>query len=429
MRPVAAPSIALFAFALSGCDFYPETTTGEPTPSPVACSEEVYLPIGPTDPPSTELAGRHEETYGAAPTPYAVRYHWPNQDPSTSAALLWRTDVDTLASAVEFWKDGEEPTRVEGYTFRFGGGEASGGLYRIHEVRLCNRLTPATTYNYRVGGEKSWSSTYTFTTPGAPGSFDTFRVAMAGDSRGAYQTFENLLTQMDEYAPDFYMFSGDMVQFGTSQDEWDAWFAAGEDVFPRKALLPAIGNHEFLAKNYFAQFGLPGNEEWWSVDYGSLHVVSLNDMVLRDPSDLSVAQVNFLETDLSATTQPWRGVTHHFPLFSSCTTHGSNVDAREHWEPLFSRHGIDFALSGHNHIYERSVPIRDGQQAGDGRGTTYVVSGGAGAPLYTNVDDSWFNAVANSVEHFIIADFEGDSATFTARDLDGNVIDTFVLNN
>lgn len=413
---------------LVACDFYPETG-GEPTPSPTLCEETVFRPVGPTEMPGSEPAERHVDSYGASPAPYAVRYHWPNSDPSTSAALLWRTDVDTLASVVEIWKDGEQATRVEGYTFRFGGTGNNEGLFRVHEVRLCNRLEPGTTYQYRVGGDKAWSQTYSLTTPGPKGSFDTFRVAMAGDSRGAYQTLENLLTKMEEYAPDFYVFSGDMVQFGTSQDEWDAWFAAGESVFPYKAVLPTLGNHEFLAKNYFAQWSLPGNEEWFSVDYGTLHMISLNDMVLRDETDISSAQATFLEQDLAGTQQPWRGVNHHFPLYSSCTTHGSNLEAREHWEPIFSRHAVDFAVAGHNHIYERSVPIKDGAQAGDGRGTTYVVTGGAGAPLYTNVEDSWFNAVANPIEHFIIADFAGDTATFTARDVDGNVLDTFELRN
>ena len=75
--------------------------------------------------------------------------------------------------------------------------------------------------------------------------------------------------------------------------------------------------------------------------------------------------------------------------------------------------------------YERSVPIRGQSEVESGRGAVYVVSGGAGAVLYPNADDEWFNAVANAVEHFVIAEFAGDEVTLTARDPDLNVIDSF----
>lgn len=370
------------------------------------------------------LADPHSDTFGASPEPVRVRYQWPSSDPSTSAAFLWATDVDTLATVVEYGVGDELTERVEGASYRYGGLSDGEGDYRIHEVRLCGLVEPGTTYSYRVGGEGHWSETYQFTTPGAPGTFDTFRVAISGDSRGAYETWGTLLATMDSHDPDFFMFSGDMVELGVNQYEWDAWFDAAGDLFARKVMVPAHGNHEFLAVHYFAQFALPSPEEWFHIDYGDLTLVSLNDTV-RDLEYLDNEQVALIDGAFADNTEGWRIAMHHQSIYSTCTTHGSYDSLRDIWEPAFDRNDVHLVFAGHNHIYERSVPIRDGEEVGVDAGTTYFVSGGAGAPLYTGVDKQWFGSVANPIEHYLIADFGPDEVTVTARDLAGNVLDEF----
>ena len=95
--------------------------------------------------------------------------------------------------------------------------------------------------------------------------------------------------------------------------------------------------------------------------------------------------------------------------------------------PALEAGGVDLVLCGHNHIYERSVPIFEGQEVPMGQGTMYIVSGGAGAPLYQEIDDQWFNAEATMAEHYVIGDFGPDEATFVVRDLSDNVIDQFTV--
>lgn len=441
-RPAPLPLALLagLAAATPGCDFYADdddfvadddTAPGDDDAVGEApdCSEEVLLPASTLLLEPTEVADRHEEVYGASPAPFQVVLGWPSRDPSRSASFVWRTDLDTRASRVQ-WGIGDGLAAdalaegAEGYTFTYAGTD---GDVRIHEVRLCGRLEPSTAYSYRVGGEGAWSPIHSFTTPGAPGSFDTFKVALAGDSRGAYSTWGALVAAMESHAPDFYLFSGDMVELGLDQGEWDAWFAATGDVLSRKAFVPAVGNHEFLAANYFAQFSMPGRELWFSIDFGTLHVTSLADMNL-DEGTLFGEEANFLDQDLASTDLPFKMAMHHFPAYSTCTTHGSNETVRSAWVPTFERHGVDLVLSGHNHIYERSVPVRDGGEVPTGEGTVYLVSGGAGAPLYENVDDGlWFGSVANPIEHYVIAEFSPGEVVFTAYDLSGTTIDRFTL--
>ena len=413
--------------ALVSCDFYPEggkgklaqTLVDECDPEIKAASPLLASDDGPVAP--------HEDTFGSSqPDPFHVHIGWPSSDPSTSISFVWRTDVGTLATAVEYGKDGELTERVEGASFLYGGAAAGEGPYRVHEIKLCGTLEPNTTYTYRVGGDGHWSKEYTFTTPGEPGSFDTFRIGLIGDSRGAYETFDDLLASMEAHSPDFYVFSGDMVELGPSQTEWDAWFDAAGDVFAEKVFVPAHGNHEFLAVHYFAQFSLPNNEEWFSVRYGDLHLVSLNDTV-RQLEDRTTHQVNYMNQVFGEYESNWQMAVHHQPIYSTCTRHASDLELREFWEPVFDDFEVDFVMAGHNHIYERSVPIRAGQEVTADQGTLYMVSGGAGAPLYVESDDNWFGEVANPIEHYGMADFSPAGIDVVVRDRADNVIDSFTI--
>jgi hypothetical protein len=388
------------------------------------CTLEVIAP-GPaiqTEPPV--VADPHEDVFGAAPEPYHVRLGWPSNDPSTGVGFLWRTDVDTLATIVEYGPGETLTERVEGGTYLYGGIAANEGPNRMHEVHLCDGLTPDTAYSYRVGGDGHWSETYTFTTPPAPGTFDTFRIGFAGDSRGSYEVWGQVLAAMDARDVDFILFGGDMVDLGPMQDQWDDWFEATGDVLARKALVPAHGNHEYFASHYFASFTLPGNEQWFHHKYGNLVLLSLNDTVLS-AEHITVDQPAYIDDTLKNSDAVWRFAYHHQSPYTITTTHASNLNLREHWVPKFEANGVQAVLNGHNHTYERSVPIRTGAEVAPGDGPIYIVSGGAGAPLYSSQAPDWFNVVANAVEHYIIIDIAEGEATFTAYDLSGNVLDTF----
>ena len=423
MRRLRLPC-AFLLLLLAGCRAAPgeEPPTPPPSVDDPTCSEEIWAAVGPLGTPG-QPAEAHAETYGDAPTPFHVRLQWPTSRPHVSSGFLWRTDVDTLASVVEWGIDGQLTERTEGASFVYGSSGPGTGV-RIHEARLCGKLQPSTTYSYRVGGEGGWSPIHTFATPGAPGSFDTVTVAMAGDSRGAYTTWASVLELMAAHEPDLYLFSGDMVDVGGSQAEWDSWFEAAGDLWTSKVLIPAHGNHEFLAVNYFGQFALPGNEQWFSIDYGPLHIVSLNDTV-GSANDIELFEVAFLRDDLAVANAPWTIVQHHQAAYSATTAHGSNLTVREAWTPVFDEHGVDVVLAGHNHAYERSVRITGDQPDPDG--ITYLVAGGAGAPLYTSADDLWFTEMVQATEHYIIAEITGNTAVFTVRDLDDTVIDTFTI--
>ena len=61
----------------------------------------------------------------------------------------------------------------------------------------------------------------------------------------------------------------------------------------------------------------------------------------------------------------WTLAAMHHPAYSA-GYHGSDLQVRDAWGPLFAQAGVRLALAGHDHDYQRSSP----QQ-----GVTYVVSG------------------------------------------------------
>ena len=378
--------------------------------------------------PSLNFPDSHEEVYGDEPAPFFVHLGAPDGDGSTSASFLWRTDTETLATEVQIGVAQDYPKEtwtVEGTSFLFNGSVEGDGDERMHEVSLEGRLLPGTTYRYRVGGEGSWSPTYDFTTQRALGSGGSLRIALVGDSRGGYDTWGHLLRQIDAAEPDLILFSGDLVTSGSNMSDWDGWFENSGDVLARRLLLPAHGNHEFLAPEYFAQFDLPGNEEWFAWQGADLLVVALNDSVM-DPAQMG-EQAQWAREILAASEARWRIAIHHKAMYSTCTSHGSAMESRDSWADILEDGGVQLVVAGHNHIYERSIPILHDQPSEAGVGTVYVVTGGAGASLYTRWEPEWFGVVADPIEHYVILDLSDDKAEGTAWDLSGNVVDTFTL--
>ncbi|MCL2582796.1 MAG: fibronectin type III domain-containing protein [Streptosporangiales bacterium] len=49
---------------------------------------------------------------------------------------------------------------------------------------------------------------------------------------------------------------------------------------------------------------------------------------------------------------------HHCPLSSNTNGNGTDLGIRKTWLPLFDAYEVDLVLSGHEHVYERSYPVR-----------------------------------------------------------------------
>ena len=135
---------------------------------------------------------------------------------------------------------------------------------------------------------------------------------------------------------------------------------------------PALGNHDLRSEAgqpYLDYFALPGNERYYDVRQGPVHLFILNS----DPSEpdgraADSAQAVWLQRQLTASDAPWKLVVlHHTPYTSSLRR---EPDVELQWP--FAEWGADAVLSGHDHLYERFVLD----------GLPYFVNGAGGASLY-----------------------------------------------
>ncbi len=131
---------------------------------------------------------------------------------------------------------------------------------------------------------------------------------------------------------------------------------------------------------YFDIFSLPtaaesggvpsGTEQYYSVDYGNVHIVSLDSQLsARDPGQRA-AMKEWLMADLAANNRDWSIVIFHHPPYSKGRNHDSDTadqrldidqpqwDMRNEFTPVFESYGVDVVYSGHAHSYERSFYLR-----------------------------------------------------------------------
>jgi hypothetical protein len=126
---------------------------------------------------------------------------------------------------------------------------------------------------------------------------------------------------------------------------------------------PVLGNHEYYAdahaKGYFRYFGRhagPNRGGWYSVMLGRWRLFALNTNCDRVSCGSHSAQVEWLQQTIAAHPTACSLAIMHHPLVSS-GPHGDNESgARALWKTLYAG-GVDIALTGHDHLYERFAPI------------------------------------------------------------------------
>jgi len=201
------------------------------------------------------------------------------------------------------------------------------------------------------------------------------------------------------------------------------------------------GNHEYETNQgqpYFDNLYLPtspgGGEYYYSFDWGFVHFVAIdsNCAIGLSSADRCTfeAQKKWVEQDLAASTAPWKIAFFHHPPWSS-GEHGSQLKMRREFSPLFEKHGVDLVLTGHDHDYERTQPMRGNEVAPSGAtNPVYLVVGSGGANLRelgTTSKPAW-SVLRNNTDHGYL-DVTAEGGTLTAQMLtpSGKVMDSFTL--
>jgi hypothetical protein len=377
----------------------------------------------------------------ATPTITLVRHPYLQHVTSRSAVVVWATRENGIAnvrytangtSAVAPAQSRVVPATVTGMGFD----------YYQHEATLTN-LTPSTTYVYtpRVDGVAVSTGDPFVTAP--PTGTGTVRFIAFGDSGIGSSAQYQLASLMTADAFDFAVHTGDVV-YGTTTSigaggypQLHKWFFdVYRDWLRTRPMYLSIGNHDEEANRaapYRDVFVLPTNgatatypehsERYYSFDYGPAHVVVLDTELAFQSTTRRAVQLQWLEDDLAATTQPWKIAVFHRSPYSAGGEHQSDLAVRGAFGPIFDRHHVDLVLSGHEHDYERSTPIRE---TADGGPTTYIVTGGGGAKLYASAS-AWWTADSRSAYHYMRGAIEGCRLTIEAIGLDNRAFDSTVI--
>ena len=409
-----------------------QRTRGAPdvgTPGPVPDTASPPVPVADTSAPTGPVRVTPPVTWATDPkrVPMNIHMTW-QRDPATTLTFQWATvETDVTGRTPRVWMvkksellDGELPmadelvTEGDGFDYQLSisGEPVADEVFVLWHVEVTG-LQPYTEYAVRIGEWEAFdpatgqltapnlSDMMTVRTGRSKGSREPFDVVMAGDSRSGSPEIKQNIGRIAQVPADMWFFNGDMTEAGTPP-EWAVWFDVMAPVLTRTVLMPVQGNHELFADLFYNQFLLPVagpelpdalKEHAWSVDYGNVHFVGLDS----NSTAAIQEQLAWLDADLAGAHADadidWIIVMFHHAVYSA-SKHGSDLQVQQYFVPLFEKYGVDMVFTGHDHDYERTVPIREGQAVGTGEGVVYVVAGAFFSPAYGN-GKKWFTAVSH----------------------------------
>ena len=281
----------------------------------------------------------------------------------------------------------------------------------VHKINLTG-LNENTHYFYRARQLSSTSGGYSFIT--ASNTLTRFRFLWIGDYRSGTAVHDQICRLVPQYMPRFYLNGGDVAVTGSYTDFKNEFFIQSElNLISNVPFFLATGNHEGWDTNTKAfTKGITvqsGTEDYYSFDYGSLHVLVLNNQISYSQGS---NQYNFAMADLSASNKLWKIVISHKPGYCSG---GHNEDAGmiTMSQNIFVPAGVDMVISGHSHFYQHNRV----------NNIEHMVLGGGGAPLYDPTNASY---TIKSVKdyNFGLIDINSDSLILRVYNNYNALIDT-----
>jgi exopolysaccharide biosynthesis protein/methionine-rich copper-binding protein CopC len=375
-------------------------------------------------------------------------YLTPGND-ARSVNVTWYTSTAIAGSQVRFGTGtGALDQLREGTSailpFFYG---AEAGVVRVHHATLDN-LTPGTRYRYQVGdGAANVSTERSFTTDDGD---DNVNIHLFGDTQTLPDTnifngnglVTELYRKMQAQLPkgDLILHAGDFTDDLTDYRLVRLFLEAleGEDMMDSRLFVTAEGNHEVLnegADKFATMFPYPQRSSGvpspldravYSFDYGNAHIAVISSE-LADESDWT-KMMTWLLNDMTASTKTWKLVMLHRPPYNGNPDSG-NGRVMKYLPQLVDEAGIDLVISGHDHMYSRSLPMLAGQP--NPAGATYLIAGSDSAKYYDN-NGSGIARFADvlfddNVNTYTTLQIRGRELHVLTRTLNGTVVDDNVL--
>jgi uncharacterized protein (TIGR03437 family) len=297
-------------------------------------------------------------------------------------------------------------------------------------------LQPATAYAYRITlNGATLTSRPGFFSTAAPGPFSFLVFGDSGEDTSQQKALIPLMGA--EPGVSFLLHTGDLAYPQGSFALYDSnYFGLNASLFGRLPTFATPGNHDymadsaapFLASQVAPQSGVDAADvgRYYSFDWGDAHFTSIDSNLL--PAASVDRMLGWLDNDLRSTRNFWKIVFLHHPPYPTGQHLGDPICAtvRARVNPILERNGVQLVLAGHEHGYERSLPLAADQAVPAGLGTTYVITGGGGADLHA-VNAGGQTAIALSAYNYLRVSIDGMTLTVRATGIDGSEIERFVL--
>ena len=355
---------------------------------------------------------------------------------------------------------------------------------RQYEADLTG-LKPDTLYFYSISQDDQaltpTGADYTFRTLPVPGTARDGLFWVVGDSGTGNSVQAKVHTAMRDWLKkenrvlDGYLHVGDMAYGSGLDSEFQGYFFESyQETLRNTVCWPAMGNHEGRHSSgataigpYYDAYITPvtaqsggvasGTEAYYSFDFGRIHFICLNSHDL--PRDPAGTMAQWLKADLEKTKADWLiGFWHHPPYTKG--SHDSDkeqqlIEMRSMIMPIMESGGVDLVLTGHSHIYERSMLMDgayatptisenvilndgDGSPGGNGayhkskglspnEGTVQIVTGHGGTTLSRKNAPS--PVMRSSILEFgsVLLDLKGNTLTASMLNAEGRIRDTFQM--
>ena len=397
--------------------------------------------------PAPELS---RQPYLQLATPSSIQVLW-RQRMEARPVVRWGTDPASLTSEVKS-PEGIATRRLA------DDGPSSEGTQPLHSApdgtrqyeALLTGLQPATKYFYAVfdGDTRLTPATedYSFRTLPVFGSEAPAWIWVAGDggtggtNQAAVHQAMVDFTKQHKITLDMFLHVGDMAyQSGLDAEFQGRFFEMYQDTLRNVVCWPAMGNHEGITSRglagtgpYYDCYRLPtkgeaggvasGHEAYYSYDFGQIHCVVLDSCQeslakTHTLTPLGDAMMEWLKADLEKSQAQWLIAYWHHPPYTK-GSHNSDSEGdyesavmREKFIPLLESAGVDLILSGHSHIYERSM-LLDGAYATPTVAENVVLDDGDGDP---KGDGAYLKSAGRKPHEGFVAVVTGNAGTSLSR--------------
>ncbi|MCH8508279.1 MAG: metallophosphoesterase family protein [Phycisphaerales bacterium] len=388
--------------------------------------------------------------------PRAMYLTW-RRDPTTTMVVQWHGEPgDAMPSlayrarGAESWRTARPEVQPMAYTGR-----------PVYTAELTG-LEPGSKHEFRIvhAGDRGRSGVYLFRTMPAEAE-RPIRLAIGGDVRHRQSWMERTNRQAVRFDPDLIVWGGDLAYADGREDRldrWDEFFEACMNTLVTESgrvvpIVVGIGNHEVLggyywgsqrgreayedtdafresiAPYFYSMFAFPGHPGYGVLDFGSYLSLFLLDTDHSGP--VEGTQTEWLAERLAERAGRFTHVipVYHVPAYPSVRsfTGGTTTRVREHWSPLFEKHGVRVAFENHDHAYKRTVPIRAGEPHEGG--VVYIGDGawGVGVRAVHDAAETWYLERSASERHLILLTIAGEHLDLKVINEDGGLIDHTVL--